>query len=301
MVDLGAHLLHLSVRPLGMGDAHAVTEVMAAQERADIGEVVIEEADIVGDWQRPSFDISASTVGVFAGDTLVAYAEYSGHERGDAAVHPDYRGQGIGTALAHWMQDRARAAGSALVGMPVPEGSPGDRLLTHLGYHVRWTSWVLALPEGREILAQPLPKGYGLRTAQPAEYEAVWTVIEDAFLEWSVRERQSFEDFAATVVRRPGFEPWNLRVVLGPSGAVVGVVNIVLADETGFINRLAVRADQRGQGLARALLADAFAQARIHGALRSELSTDSRTGALGLYERVGMEVTSSWAHRAINL
>ncbi len=64
---------------------------------------------------------------------------------------------------------------------------------------------------------------------------------------------------------------------------------------------LAVRRDRRGLGLARALLADAFATARAHGATRSELSTDTRTGALGLYERVGMQVRSTWVHRATDL
>ncbi|MDX6326757.1 MAG: mycothiol synthase, partial [Nocardioidaceae bacterium] len=51
----------------------------------------------------------------------------------------------------------------------------------------------------------------------------------------------------------------------------------------------------------RSLLVDAFGNAREHGATRSELSTDSRTGALGLYEKVGMVVTSTWVHRAINV
>ena len=37
------------------------------------------------------------------------------------------------------------------------------------------------------------------------------------------------------------------------------------------------------------------------GATVSELSTDSRTGALGLYEKVGMQVTSTWVNRAIDL
>ena len=55
------------------------------------------------------------------------------------------------------------------------------------------------------------------------------------------------------------------------------------------------------KGLARALLADSFAEARQHGATRSELTTDSRTGALGLYEKVGMEVTSNWVNLAIDL
>ena len=46
----------------------------------------------------------------------------------------------------------------------------------------------------------------------------------------------------------------------------------------------------------RALLVDAFERARDHGATVSELSTDSRTGALGLYEHVGMQVTQTWRH-----
>jgi mycothiol synthase len=291
----------LTTRPLHLHDAGAVTRLIAAQELNDIGEVVIEEADIIGDWQRPSFDVEANTVGVFAGEDLIAYAEFCGHDRGDAAVRPDYRGRGIGTALAFWMQQRARHAGSTLIGMPVPEGSPSDRLLAELGYHIRWTSWVLALPEDRAIEPQPLPTGYTLRTATEGEYVPVWTVAEDAFLEWSVRERQSFDDFAATVFLRPGFEPWNLRVVMDPAGEVVGVAYVLLVEGTGFVNKLAVRADQRRRGIARALLADAFAQARAHGATRSELSTDSRTGALSLYTRVGMEVTSVWVNRAIKL
>ena len=64
---------------------------------------------------------------------------------------------------------------------------------------------------------------------------------------------------------------------------------------------LAVRADQRGLGLARALLADSFEVAQSRGARRCEVSTDSRTGALGLYQRVGMQVTMTWRHLAIAL
>ena len=44
------------------------------------------------------------------------------------------------------------------------------------------------------------------------------------------------------------------------------------------------------------LLADAFERARERGAASSEFSTDSRTGALGLYEHVGMVVTQTWRH-----
>lgn len=292
----------LTSRPLTMSDARAVFEVMAAEELADVGEVVVEEADIAGDWQRPSHDLAASSVGVFDGARLVGYAEVAGSFFGDAAVHPDYRGRGIGTALSVWMRALARERGLEIIGMAVPQGSPGDKLLESLGYFVRWHSWVLQLPEGKEIEAQPLPEGYAIRTAESeADLRAVHDVLEDAFLEWSERERETFEDFAAKTTRRPGFEPWNLRMAVDPAGACVGACYLQLSETTGFVSRLATRKDQRGKGLARALLVDAFGSAREHGGTVSELSTDSRTGALGLYERVGMVVTSNWVHRANQL
>jgi mycothiol synthase len=291
----------LTERPLDHPDATAVVEVMAAQEEHDLGEVVIEEADIVSDWRRPSFDVTTSTVGVFDGDRLVGYAEVSGTDRGDAAVHPDHRGRGIGTQLAGWMQEMARERGSSVVGMPVPEGSPGDRLLEALGYRVRWTSWVLELPEGATVPDREPPAGYIIREARAEEYQACWTLVEDAFLEWSVRERQSFEDFSASVMQRPGFEPWNLRVAVDPDGTVVGFAQIHHNVDYGYVDKLATRKDQRGRGLAQCLLIDAFGVCREHGCTRSELSTDSRTGALSLYEKVGMQVTSRWVNRAVDV
>jgi GNAT superfamily N-acetyltransferase len=292
----------LTARPLRMGDSAAVTEVMAAQELLDAGAVMIDEAYIVGDWQKPSFDLATSTIGVFDGERLVGYAEVSGADRGDAAVHPDYRGRGIGTALAQWMQDTARAKGSTVVGMAVPVGSPGETLLTALGYRPRWNSWVLSLPEGRIIDEQPLADGYSVGEATEDQWPAAHTVLEDAFLEWSVRERETWADFTAQVLQRPGFAPWNVRVVTDPSGEVVGA-SLVFVDNlgVGYVDRIAVRRDQRNFGLARALLADSFTVARAHGAKTSELGTDSRTGALSLYEKVGMEVTSNWVNLATQL
>jgi GNAT superfamily N-acetyltransferase len=291
----------LAERPLTLADSAGVFAVMAAQEQHDSGHVTIEEADIVADWQRPSYDVSASTVGVLDGDRLVAYAEVMGGDRGDAAVHPAYRGRGIGTALATWMQQRAREGGASVVGMPVPQGSDGDRLLAALGYRVRWESWELLLPEGAEVPPRPLPEGYAIREATPADHEACWQVVEDAFLEWSERDRTTLDDWLSGVVGRPGFQPWHLRVATDPAGTVVGVTNLWIAGEDGYVDKLAVRADQRGRGLAQALLVDAFAVTAGHGATRAGLATDSRTGALSLYEKVGMRVATTWVNRAIDL
>lgn len=291
----------LTSRPLTLDDAPGVHEAIAAEEVVDLGEPEITLEDVVADWQRPSYDITASTVGVFDGDRLVAYADHSGGDVAYTAVHPDYQGRGLGTALAHWNQATARAAGASRVGAQVPEGSAADRLMADLGYLRRWTAWDLELPEGREIEPFPLPDGFSIRDAGEGDREAAWTLLEDAFLEWSDRERQSLEDFGARVWGRPGYEPWNLRLLESGTGELVGVTHVHLSGDSGYVARIAVRPDHRGRGLARAMLVDAFGLAREHGAVRSYLSTDTRAGARGVYEKVGMVVASTWVNRAIDL
>jgi GNAT superfamily N-acetyltransferase len=291
----------LQVRPLVMDDAVPVADLRRAGEVHDVGEALIDDEDIIGDWRRPSFDLASESIGVLDGQRLVGYAEVFRSRYAYATVHPDHRGRGIGAALSGWTQDRARAGGGTLVGQPVPSGGDAEHLLESLGYHERWMSWVLELPEGSVIEPQHLEPGYAIREIRAGDERAAYQVIEDAFNEWPDRQPTTFDDWAAVSVLRPGFEPWQLRLVCDPAGTPVGVSFLIVSGECGFIDKLAVRADQRGLGLARALLADSFEVAQSRGARRCEVSTDSRTGALGLYQRVGMQVTMTWRHLAIAL
>lgn len=294
-MDLPAGLV---TRPHVPADAPAVLALVAAAEAFDAGEAAIELEDIQGQWARPSFDLATESIGVFDSDQLVASADVFKGRRAEAAVHPDHRGRGVGGWLAGWVEDCARARGSKLVGQTVPGGSGPEAFFQSRGYRQGWTSWVLQLPQDAVIERQPLPEGYQLREYSPngSDAHAAYQLVEDAFNEWPDRDPATFDDWAANVTRRPGFEPWQIRFAQDASGMAVGVCFVILASGTGYVDQLAVRNDQRGKGLARALLADAFARAREHGATLSELSTDSRTGALGLYEHVGMKVTQTWRH-----
>jgi mycothiol synthase len=292
----------LTHRPLTLGDSTAVYELMAAEQIQSIGRADLDEADIIADWSIPSYDLASQSVGVLDGDQLVGYAEVIGPGRGDAAVDPQHHGRGIGTWLAHWMQDRARAQGHTEIGIPVPVGSPGEALMRELGYHIRWHAWALAMPEDKVLPDRPLPTGYSIRVAESdADRRGAHDVIEDAFLEWTERDKQPYDDWLAQVVGRPRFEPWNLRIAVDAEGGVVGGLYLVVDGETGYVGKIAVRRDQRGRGLARALLTDAFRVARDHGATHSELSTDSRTGALDLYLGIGMEIVDTWVNMGIKL
>ncbi len=293
----------LTARPLTLDDLDAAFAVYSAAELEDAGHLALEPEDIAGDWARPSFDLAADSIGVFDGERLVGAAEVTrGGSRSEGAVLPGERGRGIGSWLAAWIEGRARSMGSRRVGQVAPDGSLPQRLLRARGYTLGHTSWVLELPAGREVPQRPLPPGYTIVTGDSADRErAAYEVLQDAFDEWEGRVRDTFEDWAATTVRRPGAQPWQLRVV--ERGGVVVAASFTILDSqgVGFVDQLAVERTHRGKGLAQALLADAFGQARERGAHRSELSTDSRTGALDLYLKVGMQVTQTWTQLVTDL
>ena len=130
-------------------------------------------------------------------------------------------------------------------GCRCPEGSAGDRLLAALGYEVRWTSWVLQLPEGAAVVERPLPQGYAVREADPAEYpRRPGRCRRTPSSSGPCVTGETYEDFGGRAAGRPGFEPWMLRVVTDETGAVVGVATASQLDDAGrpaFIPRLAVR------------------------------------------------------------
>ncbi|MEO6019563.1 MAG: GNAT family N-acetyltransferase [Knoellia sp.] len=286
-----------SARPHVPSDAQAVCDLVTATEIVDAGEAAIELEDIQGDWARGSFDLASESIGVWSGDRLVAAGEVFKGRRADAGVHPEHRGRGVGTWIASWVEDCARERGSTLVGQSVPGGSSAEAFLSARGYREGWTSWILQLPRGATIERQPLRRGYALRDfVGGADGQIAFQLIEDAFSEWPDREPSTYDDWAPRGPLRPGFEPWQIRFVADAQNTDVAVCSTILAGDTGYVDAIAVRADQRGHGLARTLLVDAFARARQRGAHISELSTDSRTGALGLYEHVGMVVTQTWRH-----
>jgi len=293
----------LTYRPATPDDIDAVFDLVTTCDQHDVGEALLDSDDIVGDWQRPSFDLATESVAVFDGDRLVAYAELYQGRRAEGCVHPDARGRGIGAALLRWTWDLSRARGGTFVGQPVFDGSDAVPLFTSYGYEPRWTSWILQLPPEAELTGGQLPPGTAIHELRPGMDElAAYEVIENAFSEWADRAPVTFEDWASGSLQRTGFEPWHLQLAVETGGdaepVVVGAVHVVPSGDDAWIPAVAVRRDRRGLGLGRALLVRAFDAARAHGLAGCGLSTDSRTGALGLYEHVGMKVEQTFVQYA---
>jgi ribosomal protein S18 acetylase RimI-like enzyme len=101
------------------------------------------------------------------------------------------------------------------------------------------------------------------------------------------------------ITEREGFRFDDL--VLATAGdRIVGGAFLIDADEI-WVDKLAVDRDFRHRGIARALLHTAFQRSFERGHPWTSLSTDSDTGALSLYEHVGMRIHRSFTHYALDL
>lgn len=289
------------VRPVRADEVGAVTDMLRAAELVDRGQADITADDIAGTWRTPGFDLDRHTCSVWQGDALVAYGEIDQRARAEAAVHPDWRDRGIGAALVAWTEEACLAARApdveARIGQTLADGNRrAIELVRSRGYEPRHTSWLLELPDDIDLGGRSLPDGYALRSFEPGPDDAaVHRVIEDAFGEWENRTPTSYEHWRAITLDRNDFDP-TLLTVAECDGDIVGASVGFLVGDDGFVDQLAVRSEHRRRGLAAALLADSFGQMRERGATVVGLSTDSRTGALDLYLRIGMVVTLSFTH-----
>lgn len=293
----------LTVRAAREHESGVVIALLRAAEAADRGRADITLDDLESGWRTPGFDLGRHTCAVWDADELAAYAEIDRQDRAEAAVHPDWRGRGIGAALAAWTEqaclaDRPAEVEARIGQTVVDTNRPAIDLFTARGYEPRHTSWVLALPPDVDLSGRIPPDDYTVRPFQPGPDDVdVHDVIEDAFGEWPNRIPTSYEHWRAITLDRPDFDP-SLLLVAENRGDVVGTsVGYAFANDghlEGWVDQIAVRRDHRHRGLAAALLAASFGEMRRRGATDVGLSTDSRTGALDLYLKLGMVVTMSF-------
>jgi mycothiol synthase len=281
----------LRTAPLGPGDRREIAAVWRACEEHDNGRADFAESDVVAIFARPSLEPERDTVGVRDGGALVAFGLQLGHRSTFVHVLPEYRGRGIGTWLMRWSQDAARAIGASVTAQEISDGERAAiALLERDGYTRRWESWAFEIALEDAPPAPLVAPGYAIRHFVPGRDErAVHAVIEAAFGEWPEHEPTPFDDWAAMVLGRPGFEPELLGLAVRGE-EVVGAVLLIEQGDEGWIDQLAVAREHRGNGLGIALLMHAFRLAWRRGCRTCALGTDSRTGARGLYERVGMRV-----------
>jgi ribosomal protein S18 acetylase RimI-like enzyme len=205
----------------------------------------------------------------------------------DGYVRPDRRGRGLGTEILRLGEERAREAGAARVKNGTLHADAAARaLLEAHGY--RFARAFLRM--GIELADDPpepeLPDG--LRLVVPDDEAEVHAVVEAAFADhydWVPRDLERFRDRFATADRTL----WR-GVRDGDRLVAVSVNELRLGG--GWVGHLATLREARGRGLAGALLLASFAEFSRRGETSVQLGVDaeSPTGAVRVYERVGMRV-----------
>ncbi|MFC4035515.1 GNAT family N-acetyltransferase [Streptomyces polygonati] len=284
-----------SSRPATTDDAAAIHGLVAACERELLGRAETPLDAVTAFLSLPGLDLSADTLLVHGPDQeLVGRASVKGGTRGEVDIHPGHRGRGIGTALLDWTEARARQVGSTRLSQVALETDTGAvTLLRSHAYEPFVTNWLLeiALPTGPG--ARQVPTGISVRPFRSGDEAAAYELVEDAFAQWQPR-RKSFDEWARLTVERPAFAP-ALSPVAFAGDRMVGVLlalDVPGAGE-GLIDQLAVRLDHRNRGIAHLLLDESFRAFHRRGHRTCTLWTHSETGALSLYERMGMTVRRS--------
>lgn len=295
----------ITSRPLRQGDLEAAVALLHADDRRWFGEPVQTLTDVRAEWNRPGFDLAAASEGWFedaetgtAGEeALVALATLS--NRGDLALAVDaaWAGAGLEEALLQRWEGEARRRGMPRLQRDLAaDDVEGLARLTARGWEVDETGWVLRLDATTAVEAGPLPAGYAVREVAETDLGDVHRVVMDAFARYG--PTRPYDDWHSGMVDRPDvtLAHWRLATY---EGSAVGVCLVQdppegdpAAAEEGeaWVPQLAVDEAHRRRGLARELLVRVVLAARGRGVPRLGLYTSEETGALGLYEGLGMRV-----------
>ena len=290
----------LHARPLTTEDVDDTVAMVNACELHDSGELMLERADLLADSRTVGFDLTRDWVGVFEADRIVGRGLFVHRRSAWIDVHPSARGRGIGSWLRGWSEDRAREVGADRIGQTIEDRRiDATALLRHAGYAHRRTSWILRMDHPETPPAPTPPDGIRLRPSEPSDDDEALAMFERAFSEWEDRVANAPGTWRAMVTEREGSRPDDLILAIA-GDRIVGGAFLIDADEI-WVDKLAVEREFRHRGIARTLLQTAFARSFDRGYRWTSLSTDSDTGALSLYERVGMRIHRSFTHVSLDL
>lgn len=272
------------------------------------------------EWEIPILNLPEYVKVVRAPDgQLVACVEvwdlFDPHTRVNTwiKVHPDHLNRGLEAALLRFAEAKARQSAvpraphearvSAIGWVNQLDAAVNDAYLA-TGFKLVRNSYHMRI-ELTEVPPAPVwPDGISLRPFVPErDLEAVTWVDREAFRDhWGFVERPFEADVQMLRhwMTEAGFDP-TLWMIAVDGDKIAGIsLNHSQSDEDpnmGWVGSLGVLRDYRHKGLATALLHHSFGEFYRRGKTSVGLGVDAYnlTGALRLYERVGMHV-----HRKYN-
>ena len=265
-------------------------------------------------WQSPGFNPATDIHLVFANDgQLAAYVEVWANSKLPvhpfvwACVHPDLYGKGLGMYITAWGEERCRQLIDILPAdlrlaahaVAISTNQPAHQLLKDMNWIYIRSFYTMRIDM---VSAPPLPKwsnGIELRPYAPENLRAVYSAHRDAFRDHfgfvETPFESGLEQFKHNLENEPHHDP-SLWFIAWDGNEIAGYCLCRPTSnsdhEAGYVNILGVRRAWRKHGLGLALLQHAFGEFYRRGQMHVELGVDAQslTGALRLYEKVGMHI-----------
>jgi mycothiol synthase len=253
--------------------------------------------------------------GMVVGYALVSPPAAGGVEaRANGAVHPGWRGRGIGRALMTWQSERIAeiyertvpdAAWTVRVGA-LRGDTAAERLYRRFGFTpVRyWFGMEAPLTPGARGDVGEYPNGIRAETAVGVDPAALHQAHQESFAHYFGFEPQDLAQWRRRTLDSEMFRPDLSRIAY--AGGEIAAFVLCCDETTGdsvYVNLVGTRPAWRGRGLASALLADVLAAGRAAGRSSARLNVDASnpTGAVAIYERAGFGVVSEFVSYARTL
>jgi len=276
------------------GDVELAAAILRAEERALRGKSVCDVADIIHFWRHANFD-GGSWFGEQDG-VPVAFAvaiERAGEAECWAAVHPDFHGRGIATALLTRAESRAREVGTrSLKAGTFAENAAALRLFEHLGYREARRYYQMRIDLDCAPEPPEWPEGIVPATFRPEDARAFHETLQEVFAEEWGFHVLSFEEWKRKRLNAPETDV-SLWFIARDGKDIAGVARCdPKGDGGGSVGALGVRKAWRKRGVGLALLRHAFVEFHRRGEPHVVLGVDAQnpSGAIRLYERAGMRV-----------
>lgn len=302
----------LALRPFELErDLEGLVELIGASNLADGVDWLPAAASFRVELEhRPDFDPARDIMIAELDGGLVGAAEHVVRTRDDTIVHhlegwvrPSLRRRGIGRALLHWSEKRAREAAAAdpgslphaLASWPDEQQVGTIALLESEGYGILRYGFMMLRRLADPIPDAPLPAGLDLRPVRAGDHRRIWDADVEAFRDhWKsvVRTDADFEGWFA----EPELDTTLWRVAWDGEEVAGSVMSFIFTEENerlgvkrGWLEHVSVRRSWRRRGLASALIAASLRGLRARGLDEAALGVDAEntTGALRLYERLG--------------